>query len=318
MELHISILQTHGPVPTLTGDPRAAASRPASRAAVKVKAAEERPAREQEAAKPPGPRRPCFPEERGPGGAEAGLGGRHGEQQRPPSAAVTPRPPAGRGSARAVPVSGPAWASREDGARACRAHPVPRASLGAGHTGASQHTPARGVRYARATGGNRSGESRAPPSANRGPVPPGPTARGQVQRESWELGAAGCSPRPRTRGRGQWAPPSPGNDRPGTRPGEQLSLGVPPGRRAQSAVQGADHLRCPGCPRSLPCLRGNLTRWEGPVGRPPDAWGPERRGPALPADQAFRGKASGKGEQGPSPCPLRGKLGDALATPTNE
>lgn len=166
-----------------------------------------------------------------------------------------------------------------------------------------------------ATGG---GESRAPPSANRGPVPPGPTARGQVQRESWELGAAGCSPRPRTRGRGQWAPPSPGNDRPGTRPGEQLSLGVPPGRRAQSAVQGADHPRCPGCPRSLPCLRGNLTRWEGPVGRPPDAWGPERRGPALPADQAFGGKASGKGEQGPSPCPLRGKLGDALATPTNE
>lgn len=39
-----------------------------------------------------------------------------------------------------------------------------------------------------------SGESRAPPSANRGPVPLGPMARGQVRRESWELGAAGCSP----------------------------------------------------------------------------------------------------------------------------
>lgn len=227
MELHISILQTHGPVPTLTGDPRAAASRPASRAAVKVKAAEERPAREQEAAKPPGPRRPRFPEERGPGGAEAGLGGRHGEQQRPPSAAVTPRPPAGRGSARAVPVSGPAWASREDGAHACRARPVPRASLGAGHTGASQHTPARGVRYARATGGNRKWGKPGAPLSQQGAGPTG--AHGQGAGAEGKLGARGC---------GLLPPPQDAGER-------AVGSALPGERQAWHAARGAALTRSP-------------------------------------------------------------------------
>lgn len=241
MELHISILQAHGPVPTLTGDHGAAASLPASRAAVKVKAVEEKPAREQKEAKLRGERPPRFPEKRRVQVAqEPGWAADAGEEQCPPSAAVTSRPTADRGSASAVP--GPAVGTRPWPAM-LTPFPGPR-SVPATPERVSTHllglTLLPGYRRQQEVG-----------KANRRPVPPGLMARGQVQRESWELRAP--LPPPQDAGERAVGCTLPGERHAWHAAGEQLSFGVPPGHRARSAVQGTDHPRCP-C--SLLCLRG--------------------------------------------------------------
>lgn len=144
-----------------------------------------------------------------------------------------------------------AWASCGDGALACNAHPVPRASLSASHAGARQHTSAGPYVTPGIQATTGSGESQALPSANRRPVPPGLVARGQVQRESWELRAP--LPPPQDAGERAVGCTLPGERHAWHAAGEQLSFGVPPGHRARSAIQGTDHPRCP-C--SLLCLRG--------------------------------------------------------------
>lgn len=236
-----------------------------------------------------------FPEERRvqvP--QEPGWAADTGEKQCPPSAAVATRlAEAQRVSCRSLALPGPAVGTGPSPA-VLTLLPGPR-SVPATQERVSTHlleayvTPGR-----RATTG--SGESRAPPSQQEA----GPTgAHGQRAGAEGKPGARGCG----------FAPPASGCGREGN------GLHPPRGMtRLARGPESSSHLESlpgaePGQQSRAPTTRdahapssafgGNLTRWEGPAGRPPDAWGPGRRGPALPVDQAFGGKASGQGEQGP-------------------
>lgn len=77
-----------------------------------------------------------------PGGTGAGPGQQAWEDSTAlPSQPSTPSHTAGRGSAPAIPLSGPAWASHEDGPLPARAHPAPRSLvLCRAHSSQSAHT----------------------------------------------------------------------------------------------------------------------------------------------------------------------------------